>query len=192
MGEKAANDRGVLPRYIRMWVIATYGTDGFEKFKAALSPEAARMITQPVPHEWYNVKLMHEVYASINNLFGKDDKDVLFSLGLFVADHSVQGFLQYLVHLVSAKNVIPRIGAIWRRYHDTGTAEGKVTSEKGGEKEGTLTIKGYDAGQEFCELMRGYIYGFMKLTGAEQIEVKKENCIHKSGEVCSWNISWLE
>ena len=104
----------------------------------------------------------------------------------------MQGFLQYLVHLVSAKNIIPRISAIWRRYHDGGTAKGIIVEERGRDKEGLLSIKGYDLGEGFCEMMKGYIYGFMRLTDAEEIEVKKESCIHKGGEECLWKITWKE
>ncbi|NLI97402.1 hypothetical protein GX441_01935 [bacterium] len=192
MGETKLMDRGVIPRYVRMWIVEFYGQDGLEKVLSKLSHEAGRMLRAPVPHGWYPVNLMREAYYAVDSELARKNPEVLYSLGRFIADQSVQGFLQYLVRLISTEKIVARLDAIWKRYHEGGKAEAQIFASKGAAKSGTFSVSGYDAGKGFCLMLTGFIEEFIRLAGARDIEIKKRSCIHNGDEKCLWSINWNE
>jgi len=190
MGNLQTKDRGVTPRYIRMWIVERFGQEGLARVLARLSPDAKDMLTKPVPHEWYSVELSRELYEALDAEFTPRNPDALPAVGRFVARRSVKGFLRYLVRLVSVEKIIERISAIWHRYHDGGKIEAGEISEREGRKQGLLTVTDYDAGKEWCTIMAGYIEGMVVSAGARDVTVEKKACIHRGDEVCSWLVSW--
>jgi predicted hydrocarbon binding protein len=192
MGETKVRDRGVIPRYVRMWIVESFGQDGLEKVVSKLSPEAGRMLEEPVPHGWYPVDLMREAYSAVYSELAERDPEVLYSLGRFIAVQSVRGFLQYLVRLISTEKIVARLDAIWKRYHEGGKAEAEIVASKGSAKNGTFAVSDYDAGEGFCLMLTGFIEEFIRLAGARDITIEKQSCIHKGGEKCLWSINWNE
>jgi len=190
MDSSEVKDRGVLPRYVRLWIVYRFGEKGLARVLDRLGPQTKAMLTKPVPHEWYPVSLTKELYRAVDVEFSTAHPDALHSLGSFIADHSVRGFLKYLARLVSMQKVLARVGLIWRRYHDGGSVETSILKKDDARVEGILTIKDYDAGQVWCKLMDAYLETFAASTGAKNVKVEKKDCIHTGDDVCSWHISW--
>jgi hypothetical protein len=190
MDSSKVRDRGIMPRYVRLWLLERFGEEGITRVLARLAPEAAEMFSHPVPHEWYPVSLMKELLGAVDAEFSTAHPDALRSLGSFVADHSVRGFLKYLARLVSMQKALARVGLIWRRYHDGGSVETSILKKDDARVEGILTIKDYDAGPVWCKLMDAYLETFAASTGAKNVKVEKKDCIHKGDADCSWHISW--
>lgn len=186
------NDRGLHSRYARMWLLRRFGEDGLRRVLVRLSPQAKRMMENPVPHAWYPSTLNGEVYQAIESEFSEHHPDVLLSLGRFIAQRSISGFLNFLVRLSSVKTIIKRIEAIWHRYHDGGKAEARITKQQGKHKEGLLIIRGYDAGPQWCQTITGFTEAMINSTGARNVKVEKKDCIHQGNDTCSWYISFEE
>jgi len=192
MERVVTKDRGIIPRYVRLWLKERFGEEGLERVLERLDPAARAMLAKPVPHAWYPVELTRELYAAIDAEFGARDPDALPDLGRFVARRSVKGFLQYLVRFLSVDQLIQRIGAAWRRYHNGGGITVHALDNDQGRRRGLAEIKGYDAGPAGCVIMQGFIETLISSAGARNVEVVKKGCIHKGDEVCSWLISYEE
>lgn len=159
---------------------------------ARLRPEAAAVLAHPVPHEWYPVDYLRAMYEAVESEFGTNHPEVMMSLGAFMAEASVTGFLKYMVRLISVETAINRLNAIWGRYHNDGTAKGRIISVEGNKKKGILTVEDYDGGELWCKLMDGFIRVFVAATGAKNVDSEKQTCIHKGEKNCSWLVSWEE
>lgn len=177
-------------RYIHLWLLDRFGEDGLKRVLARLSPGAKAVLEKPVPHEWYPVALSREIYEKVEAEFIKENPDTFISLGSFIAEHSVKGFLMYMIRLISVETAITRLQAIWNRYHKGGTAKANVTRTEGKKKEGLLTVENYDAGEQWCKMMDGYTRTFLESIGAKNVSCKKRFCIHHGDDVCSWEVSW--
>lgn len=192
MGKQEQRDRGVLPRYIRLWLVSRFGESGLGRVLDRLGIKARLILSKPVPHEWYPVEFIREIYEAVEAEFDSEHPDIWTSLGSFIAEHSVSGFLKYMVRLVSVETITTRVQAIWNRYHSSGTAESRILGQEGKRKRGIFTVKGYDAGPLWCRLMDSYVATLIGSTGAKNVKVEAETCIHKGDDSCSWMMSWEE
>jgi predicted hydrocarbon binding protein len=185
-------DRGIIAYDIVLWLKEKYGKEMLDKVIQRLSLEAAKMLSDPKTGDWYPVELMREVYDVLDEMFSKKEPRALESLGRFMADHGLRGFMRLAVSIMSVKTIVWRIGTLWSYYHEGGRADVPVIKDEGAHKEGVMTISGYDAGQGWCKLMGGYISFVVEATGAKDIKVEKKACISKGDPFCSWLVSWQE
>ncbi|MBD3286643.1 hypothetical protein GF359_08645 [candidate division WOR-3 bacterium] len=192
MGQERARDRGIFPRYTRLWLLERFGREGLNRVLNRISPQARAMLEKPVPQNWYPAEYMAEIYEAIEAEPESGGQKLLHDLGAFMAKRSMSGFLKYMVRLASVKQVINRLERIWLRYHDRGNAKGSITGKKGERYLGILSIEGYDAGPLWCKLMEGFIKAFLTQTGVRRVKTVEKTCLHKGDESCSWEISWKE
>lgn len=185
-------DRGIIAYDIVLWLKEKYGGEMVGKIIERLSPEAAKMLSDPKPGDWYPVELMREVYDVLDEMFSEKEPRALESLGRFMADHGLRGFMRLVVSIISVKTIVWRISTLWNYYHEGGRAEVPVIKDEGAHKEGVMTISGYNAGQGWCKVMDGYISFIVEATGAKDIRVEKQTCLSKGDRVCSWLVSWQE
>jgi hypothetical protein len=192
MGQERAQDRGIFPRYTRLWLRERLGQEGLDRVMNKISPQARAMLEKPVPQNWYPTEYMTEIYEAIEAEPESGKKGLLSDLGAFMAKRSMSGFLKYMVRLASVEQVINRLERIWLRYHDRGSAEGSILGKKGERYHGILSIMEYNAGPLWCKLMEGFAKTFLTQTGVRKVETVKKTCIHKGDDYCSWEISWEE
>jgi len=192
MATSKPQDRGIFPRYSKLWLLEQFGQDGFDKIKDKVSAQTKKMLDKPVPHDWYPAELSRELYEAIEEEFSSRYPNAMFDLGSFIAKRSMAGFLKYLVRMASVEQVINRLERIWLRYHDSGSARGDIIGKEDERFYGILSIKDYNAGPKWCKLMDGYIKTFLTQTGVRRVKAEKKECIHKGDDICSWIISWEE
>lgn len=192
MGEKISKDRGIHARYTLMWVKERFGADGVDRVAKRLPPKTSQMFLKPVPHEWYEAAMMGELFEAIRLEFTPVLPEALMDLGRFIARHSINGFLQFFVRVISVKTTIARSNAIWRRYHDSGSVETSMLEDDSNAKKGLFIVKDYKTNPAWCVVHQGYIEGFLPYTNARNVSVTKQSCVHKGDEHCSWLVTWEE
>ncbi len=192
MRSSAGHDRGIVAYDVALWLKERYGDEGLKRVSGRLGTQAKAMLGDPKPDEWYPIELMRELYAAVDNELSREDPDALASLGRFMANHGVKGFIKLLVSLISVKTIIWRISALWDYYHEDGTIDVPILREEGNDYEGILSIRDYDAGEAWCRILCGYIQVLVESTGAKEVRVTKQTCIHKGDDHCSWLVNWHE
>ncbi len=185
-------DRGILPRYMKSWLIEKYGEDGLSKITKVLTPDAREMLLNSVPHEWYSSALIEEVYSVIQREFSADDPDVLISLGYFVGERSVKGFLSFLFRLASLETGLRRIKPLWEKFHKGGIASGELIERNGKQIRGLFKVEGARPGECSCKVINGILKYMIAATGATQVNVEKKTCIYKDDSFCSWEFQCVK
>ncbi len=186
------NDRGIVPRYIKRWLLDKYGEDGLSKVLNSLTPATAEMLRNPIPHEWYPSSSVEELYVTIHRIFAANEPEVIYSLGYHIAEKSVKGFLNFLMRLTSVDVIIKRVKSLWRKFHDSSTATGEIIEQNGTRKKGLFKVEGPSPGEYSCQIITGFLEYMFVTTGATEVKVEKKTCIHNSDPFCSWEIQFTE
>lgn len=187
-----AKDRGILAFDVGLWLRDKFSRDVKQRIIQRLSPPAKLMLVRPVLNQWYPVVLLRELYQAVDAELTPEHHQALESLGRFMALHGTQGIPEFLKRLVPMKTLMRQTQTIWRHYHNTGTAKAYMIGSKEGHSEGKLIIMDYDVGPTWGKIMKGYLEGLIEATGARQVKVTKEKCIHQGDRFCSWFASWKE
>jgi len=192
MENQEAKDRGITFRHTLKWIEECYGSEGQKRVFSRFDNDVKRLIEKPIPHAWYPVEYSRQMFAAINIEFCRKDPDLLLELGRYVAQSGINGFLKYLVRLVSVEKIIERASSIWHRYHNSGSIKIAEVSKTQDQKKALVVVSDYDAGQVWCRIMTGYIERMVSSTGAKNVTVEKKDCIHNGNETCSWLVRWKD
>ncbi|MBD3286481.1 hypothetical protein GF359_07960 [candidate division WOR-3 bacterium] len=192
MEDLSTHERGITASLAKKWILENYGKQGLGRILSRLGPEAAGMLSEPAPAEWYPIGLVKEIYSAIDDEFSGNDAQTLFEMGRFVAESSVKGFLRYLARMLTIEQLIKRVGRFWKHYHKGGSIESEQMPDEGGRKKGLVRIFGYQAGNAGCKAMEGYIHEILEIAGARDLKVKKTTCLNRGDEVCTWSLDWSD
>jgi predicted hydrocarbon binding protein len=190
MEDISTHMRGVNSILLRKWLLQRFGEETLDKINAKISPEACKMLKNPVPNEWYPSSLTKEIYEIIDDELSPEYPDALRDFGRFSAEQSIRGFLRFLTRFLTVPQLFKRAQAFWKSYNKGGSIETGAVTEEGGRKRSTVIIRGSGVGAPGCKVLEGFIEVLMAQTGAHNIEVEKKTCIHKGDKVCSWEVSW--
>jgi|GEM_PF-1317715 len=190
MTELSTHERGITASLAKKWILENYGKEGLKRVLTRLDQEAQKMLSEPVPHEWYLLETMKLIYKAIDDEFSGEDPDALRKMGRFIARSSVKGFLKYLARLLTIEQLIKRVGRFWKHYHKGGGIESEKLPNEGGRRRGLVRISGYPAGISGCKAMEGYIEAILEIAGAKDLLVEKKTCLNKGDEVCTWSLDW--
>jgi len=185
-------NRGVFPCSVNIWLKQRFGMDGLNRILERLGSDARTMLEVPAPNTWYPASLLREVYSAINEEYSAGHPDIFTEYGHYNADRDVKGLLRYLMRFITMEKLLKRMQSFWKQYNRGATIEASPVTEKGSRKYLTVTVRNYDLGLPGCEALAEYIRVLCVNTGAKKFEIKKEKCIHKGADYCSWRINWEE
>jgi hypothetical protein len=185
-------NKGVFPASIRFWLNERFGEEGVSRVSANLSQEARKMFDNPESKEWYPEYLVKELYEVIDKEFGNTHPDAFKDYGSFNAERDAGGFLRYLMRFITMQVLLKRLGAFWKQYNRGAKIEMGPISTARGKKEVVLSVQDYDLGAKGCIVLEEYFKVLCGKTGAQDVQVVKNSCIHKGDDCCSWKLSWKD
>ncbi|MBN2378740.1 hypothetical protein JXM67_02925 [candidate division WOR-3 bacterium] len=183
--------KGVFPYSVRTWLKQRFGEDGLSHILSRLGPDAREMLESPSSNDWYPASLLKEVYAAIDEEYSGKYPDIITEYGHFNAERDVKGLLRYLMKFVTMEKLLKRMRSFWKQYNQGATIEASPLKEDDKNKSIVLSVKNYDLGLAGCTSLTEYIRVLCLNTGAKDLTVKKQTCIHKGNDVCSWEVSWV-
>lgn len=190
MMNKSTHDSGVNGALLKSWIKKQFGEEGLSKIRDKISPDAKKMLTEPVANEWYASNLLPEIYLTIHNKFGKKNPRILVEYGRFAAEESTSNLLRYLVKFISIDTAIQRMRTFWKHYHKGGEIRAIELKDEAGRKRRLISILGYEPGDVGCQVQEGYFLYIAEKTGVKSPKVEKKTCIYHGDADCSWELSW--
>ncbi len=85
--------------------------------------------------------------------------------------------------MLTVEYAMKQAGALWRTYHDSGTAR----AERAGERALRFVVEDCDMPDDFRRILRGYIAAIIELTGAREPAVSEPA---RKGKAWLFEIAW--
>jgi hypothetical protein len=115
-------------------------------------------------------------------------EDVYVHMGRLVGNIDLSGMYASLQHGRLDNELVQRIAAGWRQYHDTGT----LTASFDGQRV-RFELRDYGLpNQELCWIQRGWYLTYLeRATSSTQVTVIESQCRLRGGPSCVWEGTWL-
>jgi hypothetical protein len=177
---------GVLAVY--QYLTSLQGPEGMEKIKAALSPEDAKIFSQPIlPITWVDFGFYMRMVVTADRVLGKGDFKVVENAARYNMDKNIKGIYKIFVSYSSVKFVFNNAQTLWRQWFD----HGKFTSKWLTAKSGLATLTDFPDMPPYHEYnLTPSLDQIIRISGEKNPKVIHQKCVLKGDPGCEWAVSW--
>ena len=136
---------------------------------------------------WYPEEDSAGLQRAVAALFPVTDEDAYELMGSLDAQLHLKGVYGHLLENARTEVLPLRITALWSSVHDTGKV--RVAQTQPGRSQIDLTDFGATS-IEVCSSATGYIREVFRMTGVENLNVRKSSCRLSGDDICSWTVTW--
>ena len=156
-----------------------------DRAKEHLAPDLHHYLEERV-HEssWYPEEDLLALIEAMLELIPGPREDALVMMGTATARDHLEGVYSHLAS--GGTPTASRAFALWASQHDTGRFVQERVSA--GETEMTVRDFGYPS-EVMCGIFSGYFAETMRLQGARNVKVAKQECVNRGDDQCSWYIT---
>ena len=136
---------------------------------------------------WYPEEDSAGLQRAVAALLPVADEDAYELMGSLDAQLHLKGVYGHLLENARTEVLPLRITALWSSVHDTGKI--RVAQTQPGRSQIDLTDFGATS-IEVCSSATGYIREVFRMTGVENLNVRKSACRLSGDDLCSWTVTW--
>jgi hypothetical protein len=181
--------KGNLVAWRKRYVLANYGPAGVDDVSRRLSETSKDVfLSPPTAFSWGPIGPMIDIDYAIVQGPMKGDVTKMFHFGAEIGTGDLSTIYKLVVRVgVSPKMLISRIPDMWRTYFRdlAGTLD---TSESTNTR---FTVKHFVLPYYLCSQgVTGWFTAGGLLTGAKDLTVAHDRCVHRGDPDCSWAFTW--
>lgn len=183
MQGSAGGYKGMALVVVRQWVRAA-GPETERRLLDALTSEERVVYASLVATAWVPVEFATSFYVAAAPLLYPTIPRPLLQIGRDLARENLRGVFRFVIKIMSQQALMARAAALWRSFHDRGTAS--VVRE--GPFKLRFEVVGYPGLPErMRETISGWFVQALELTGAENARVVKSD---DDAERWAWTATW--
>ena len=154
----------------------------------ALSAEDRKTLESGVlASAWYPYELNDRLDRAIAKTLGGGEFEVFEEIGRWSAIKNLGGSHKAFLRPGNPAAFLAVAPQIYKFYYDVGTR----TYEPTGPNSGVLTTSGAEKTSEAdCRTVIGWYREALLMCGASDVEIRETRCRAKSGDVCTYEVSW--
>jgi hypothetical protein len=188
MMEKEATYKGLIALGSLDFVRANYGMEGLEKFLQQFSAEDQRFLTHfLIPVSKVPASMLHKFYAHFLTLWGEGQGDYYSTVMRHVAKYSLSSSMQFFIKIGKPSFIARNAGMVWKHFFSTGSLICTGSTDHSVELSAT---GGEEYGPALCYGIIGFGTTALELSGARNIRVNHDECIHKKKSSCIFRVAW--
>lgn len=164
----------------------------FERVLALLDPENAERVRAGVmAHHWYPLDLYIQLSRSIDRVLGNGDLKLVWELGRYSAEESLQGIYKVFLSIASPEFIVSSAATIWKQYYDTASLKVVKEGVADERKHVRMTVLGFQQEDDAIWLsIGGWVERTLQLSGGKKVKVDLVRTGLRAGVNCEFACSW--
>ncbi len=174
---------------VPLFIKENFGEEGFEKWKAKLSPEIREIYNHAIMvNQWFDLqKIFVEPTKILCDLFYDGDYKAAWEFGRFSADYGLKGVLKVFVKMGSVNYFIKRASVVIPNYYTPMTMD-IPTNDKGF---AVLQIPDFPGIHRLVEnRIGGWMERALEICGAKELKVDTTKSLAAGDEVTEYEVRW--
>jgi hypothetical protein len=170
------------------FVRETFGDEGFQRWLAALSPQARAVAESPIlVSSWYPGAIAMELRNAIVELFFAGDKSRMTAVGKFTGEKALTGVYKLAIRIGSPRWVISRIGMVYETFY----RPGKISLPVYETKRVVVRLTGFPDKTGVMEhIFAGFLRMAVELSGAKDITTTILKATSRGDPVSEVEVQW--
>lgn len=162
-----------------------FGEAGVEKILEQVKRKGLNFSQPVLISEWYPFEVHAVLSESLDQIFGKGDGKLLWTVGVASADNAFKLFGAAFPK--TPDRLLAQLkGVFWPAFYDFGKVE--VIQE--GERAIRLRMFEVPATRTLCQRAFGFTHRGLELTGAKNLKMEETACMARGQERCEVSASW--
>lgn len=190
-GRGSARVQGDTVRARDKYVLATFGTEAAERYRATASPELGAFFRGELkpPGGWLPFELLVESVVLADQMFGKGDLALAWDMGVFAATNDLPVWKQLVMKRVNPSTLLTLASSAWSHHYDRGRLMSRVTGPRGL----FITIADFPSPHRaHCLSVAGWMLGSLKMGPRKNAQVRELACRAAGNHSCDFQLNWDE
>lgn len=184
---KIPSIKGVMIKELLQLVHEDHGDHGTRQLLAQFSPADRQRLNSCTNETRIPAVLFDRLYLAITSLWGKGQPDHFANFIGEAAERNIHGFLKFLILFNNPTIMAHSVPRLFKYYFDTGTVTMLALKKKYVE----FKLVGAEPyGEGLCHGIISWGKKGLTMTGAKNIKVNHQECLHKGRPVCIFKVWW--
>lgn len=186
---KRLDVKGNLVAARRRYVEDTWGKAGVARVVARLEGDARRVFeSPPLPFVWINATVLAVVDEAIVVACMEGDVSQMRPFGSAIARADLPVLYRVFFHVGAPWMVVKAAGTMFPLYFRCGAV---VASSIDGFTGGAITLTNAMLPRYLCrDGIAGWLEAALELSGARDVRIVHDRCVHEGNDRCGWRLSW--